>query len=498
MDFTKFNLTPSAKSAIEESRKIADELGHLKVVDLHLVYILLLKDNANIGFSLQSVDINQAAMVDTFYQILEAYKEPKRKKKIYAPEIFEILDLSAKIAKKKGHDYIGVDHIFLSCLQSRDEITEFLNSLEIDVEKLRTNLSECISKGFESITPQGNQATAGSAQTKNSNPTENCCENLNQKIAKRGTFEIFGRDKEIERAFEILLRKNKSNIIFVGDAGVGKTALVEGMAEKIVQRECPDLLLHKEILTLDITSVISGTIFRGQMEEKMKNILEFVSQNPQYILFIDEIHTIIGSGGSEGSLDLANILKPALSRGEISCIGATTEEEYKRYFKKDAALDRRFENINIAEPSKEDVKTLLMSAKTSYEDYHQVKYSEEIIDLIIDLCCKYIPEKKFPDKAFDILDESGAKTKKINVVRPQEAKDMEPMFADPEFVESKEFSKFQKKYEKILLDWGEKLEKQTFSIDTETIYAIFAHKLDESIENIKSGKNIRIKGRIGF
>jgi ATP-dependent Clp protease ATP-binding subunit ClpC len=320
MDFTKFNLTPSAKSAIEESRKIADELGHLKVVDLHLVYILLLKDNANIGFSLQSVDINQAAMVDTFYQILEAYKEPKRKKKIYAPEIFEILELSAKIAKKKGHDYIGVDHIFLSCLQSRDEITEFLNSLEIDVEKLHTNLSECISKGFESITPQGNQAAAGSAQTKNSNPTENCCENLNQKIAKRGTFEIFGRDKEIERAFEILLRKNKSNIIFVGEAGVGKTALVEGMAEKIVQRECPDLLLHKEILTLDITSVISGTIFRGQMEEKMKNILEFVSQNPQYILFIDEIHTIIGSGGSEGSLDLANILKPALSRGEISCI----------------------------------------------------------------------------------------------------------------------------------------------------------------------------------
>jgi ATP-dependent Clp protease ATP-binding subunit ClpC len=498
MDFTKFNLTPSAKSAIEEARIVADEFGHLKVIDLHLMHVILAKDNANIGFSLHSLEINQVALADAFHQILQSYREPKRKKKIYAPEIFEILELAKKIANKKGHDYIGIDHIFLSCLESREEIIEFLDSLEIKLKKLIETLSQCISKGFESVTPQGNQTAAGSTQPKEANPTESCCENLNQKIAKRGTFEIFGRDKEIERAFEVLLRKNKSNIIFVGEAGVGKTAIVEGMAEKIVQRECPDLLLHKEILTLDITSVISGTIFRGQMEEKMKNILDFVSKNPQYILFIDEIHTIIGSGSSEGSLDLANILKPALSRGEISCIGATTEEEYKRYFKKDAALDRRFENINIAEPSKEDVKTLLMRAKTSYEDYHQVEYSEDTIDLIISLCSKYTPEKKFPDKAFDILDESGAKTKKINVVRPQEAKDMEHMFSDQEFVDSEEFPKFKKKYEKILLNWGEKLEKQTFGVDKEIIYAIFAHKLNEPIENIKSGSGIRIKGRIGF
>ncbi len=155
------------------------------------------------------------------------------------------------------------------------------------------------------------------------------------------------------------------------------------MAEKIVRRECPDLLLHKEILTLDITSVLSGTVFRGQMEEKMKNIIKYVTNNPHLILFIDEVHTIIGSGSSEGSLDLANILKPALSRGQISCIGATTQEEYKRYFKKDQALDRRFENITVNEPSSEDTKILLMKAKTSYEDYHQVKYSEKCVNLIV-------------------------------------------------------------------------------------------------------------------
>ena len=497
MDFSKFNLTPSAKSAIEEARQLADKLNHLKVIDLHLIHAVLCKNNTNINFSLQSMGVNQLGLSEAFYDVLKNYKEPKRKKRIYSPEIFQIIEVSSKIAKKQGHSYVGIDHIFLCCLYHVDEIAEFFNSLEIDAEELIQTLSTCISKGLESVIPQG-KTQAPEQKKKALNPTESCCENLNEKITKRGTFEIFGRDKEIERAFEILLRKNKSNIIFVGEAGVGKTALVEGMAEKIVQRECPDLLLHKEILTLDITSVISGTIFRGQMEEKMKNILDFVSQNSHYILFIDEIHTIIGSGSSEGSLDLANILKPALSRGEISCIGATTGEEYKRYFKKDAALDRRFENINILEPSKEDVKTLLMNAKASYENYHQVSYSEDIVDLVIDLCSKYIPDKKFPDKAFDILDESGAKTKKTNIVRPQKAKDMEPMFSDKEFTESQKFSSFQKKYEKILLEWTKKLKNETFDVDKEVIYAIFAHKLGEPIENIKLGNDVRIKGTIGF
>lgn len=495
MDFTEFNLTPSAKKAIEESRKIADKFNHLKVIDFHLISAIFSQKNINIDFSLNKCELIQEGLMKAFDHVLLQYKEPKRKKKIYAPEIFEIIELSKEVAESNNHEYIGVDHILIAILDSREEIVEFLKSLEVDVEKLSQYLSDCISKGFETVS----QNTVGvPPQKADASSISSCYENLNEKIMRRGTFEIFGRDKEIDRAFEVLLRKNKSNIIFVGEAGVGKTALVEGMAEKIVKRECPDLLLHKEILTLDMTSVISGTIFRGQMEEKIKNILDFVSQNNQYILFIDEIHTIIGSGNSEGGLDLANILKPALSRGEVSCIGATTEEEYKRYFKKDAALDRRFENINIAEPSKENVKTLLMKAKTSYEKYHQVDYSEELIDLIIELCSQYLPDKKFPDKAFDILDESGAKTKKINVVRPQKAKDMEAMFADKEFANSKDFDKFQKKYEKLLLDWGEKLESQTFIVDKDAIYAIFADKLNQPLENIKSGQNIRIHNKIGF
>lgn len=495
MDFSNFNLTPSAKNVIEECQLVAKKFKHLKVIDLHLFFVILSKENVNINYSLKECELNAEGMLFTFGEVLVNYKEPRRKKKIYAPEIFEILEAAEIFAKVIGHSYIGIDHIFLTILNTRDEIAEFLQSCEINVDALSETLENCISKGFE---PASIQQPVSAKKPKERDDIESCCENLNEKIAKRGTFEIFGRDKEIERAFEILLRKNKSNIIFVGDAGVGKTAIVEGMAEKIVQRDCPDLLLHKQILTLDITSVVSGTVFRGQMEEKMKNILKYIVANPQYILFIDEVHTIIGSGSSEGGLDLANILKPALSRGEISCIGATTKEEYKRYFKKDSALDRRFENININEPSEEDTKTLLMKARVSYENYHQVSYSESVIDLIIDLCSKYVPEKKFPDKAFDILDESGAKTKKINVVRPQKAKDMEHKFSDQKFIKSKEFEEYQKKYNRILKKWGQKMEKSTFDVDKEIIYDIFALKLETTPENIKTGENFRLKGTIGF
>jgi len=257
-------------------------------------------------------------------------------------------------------------------------------------------------------------------------------------------------------------------------------------------------LLHKNILSLDLTSVMSGTIYRGQMEEKLKKILEHLSAEDHYILFIDEIHTIVGAGSSEGSLDFANILKPALSRGNISCVGATTKDEYDRFFKNDSALNRRFELINVNEPTKEETFELLKVAKKSYEKFHQVEYSEELLAKIVELCDIYLSNKKFPDKAFDIIDESGAKTKKVNMVRPQKAKDMEEQLVDLDFQKNTDYDKFHGKYVKILEKWGESLKNKTFNVDMDTIYDIFAHKLNTSKENIKENKNVPSSGRIGF
>ena len=272
------------------------------------------------------------------------------------------------------------------------------------------------------------------------------------------------------------------------------------MAEKILKRECPDLLLHKKILSLDLASVLAGTIYRGQMEEKLKKILDKLSSDNHYILFIDEIHNIIGAGGGSdgGGLDFANIMKPALSRGDISCVGATTKEEYERFFKKDSALNRRFEKIDIKEPSKEETFELIKVAKKSYEKFHQVEYKEDVLAKIIDLCDIYLTNKKFPDKAFDILDESGARSKKINFIRPQKAKNMETKLMDAKFQETSQYAKFQKTYAKIIEKWGKSLEKKVFPVDIELIYDIFAYKLNTSKENIRSGKNVPSSGKIGF
>ena len=285
---------------------------------------------------------------------------------------------------------------------------------------------------------------------------EESCENINERIKDRGTFEIFGRDSETQRAFEILLKKNKSNVVLVGEAGVGKTAIVEGLVERILQSKCPKSLKSKKIYSLDMTSLLAGTMYRGQMEEKVKAIIETASEDEHCILFIDEIHTIIGAGSSEGSLDLANILKPALSRGDVSCIGATTNDEYNKYFKGDSALNRRFEKIEILEPTKEPTLELLQKAKVSYEKFHNVKFKKEILKIIVDLCSEFQTDKKFPDKAFDIIDEAGVKGKMENDEN-----------------------------------------KSALSIDKSIIYDIFASKFNTTIEKIKS-KDIHIPGKIGF
>ena len=496
MDFSKFNLTPSAKQALLSCQDVSQGFGHLKIIDLHLFFAILEQDNINVDAALKFSEIVKDGLKNAIFSALITYKEPRRKKEIYSPEIGEIMDASLLISQSLKHDYIGVDHIFLSIINTRRDLAQFLESLNIDVGSLSKVLSSYIKNGVDKI-----PAATGPAPSQKPNekdPISSCCENLNNMVKNRGTFEIFGREKEIDRAFEILLRKNKSNVIFVGAAGVGKTAIVEGMAEKIVKRTCPDLLLHKEIISLDIASVVAGTIYRGQMEEKIKNILDNLKQNSHLVLFIDEIHTIIGSGASsEGGLDFANILKPALSRGQISCIGATTMSEYKRFFEKDSALDRRFEMIEVKEPSKEDVVELLQNVKFSYEKYHAVKYPKAIINLIVDLCEKYEPKKKFPDKAFDILDESGAKTRKSNIVRPQDAKDLEPKIIKAQG-NQEEYDKLNKEYRNILEKWGKSLEKQKFKVDKQTIYDIFAFKLNTSAENVKTGKNIKVGNSIGF
>ena len=499
MDLSNYNLTPSAKKAIENSVLIAKDFGHLKVIDLHITAAVLQFDHSNIDYVFNSHGISKEAINQNIDNVLLNYKEPRRKKEIFSPEVKTILDNSLLISRRFKDNYIGIDHILFSVLTIRKDISDFFAALGVDLQSFLKTLKDLIKFG-----PPEEKIHSGipdQALPKKNPPFDisDCSENLNHKIFKRGDFEISGREKEIERIFEILLKRNKSNAILVGEAGVGKTAIAEGLAEKIVKRECPDLLMHKEVISLDLTSIIAGTIYRGQMEQKLKDMLSHLSKNKQYILFIDEIHTIIGAGsGTEGGLDFANIFKPALSRGNISCIGATTMHEYNKFFKQDSALDRRFEKIEILEPTKQETLDLIKVAKKPYERYHQVQYSEEALEKIVDLCDFYLTNKKFPDKAFDIIDESGAKTKKVNISRPKKAKDMEGKLMQEKFKSTDEYGKYFEKYTKILQKWGKTLENKVFDVDIDTIYDIFASKLKISKEDVKNKRNAPPFGKIGF
>lgn len=460
-DFSKYNLTPSSKNALSKAKEKAKKCGHLKVIDIHLLWAIMQIDHNNIDFCMESMGFIKPGFTKALSMVLDKYKEPKRKKEIYAPEIFEILDKSQALVKKNKDEFIGIDHILVVILETRPYIKDFFYGLDINVKNFSKVLLHTIIHGVDYNIPDSlfgamptPQPVQQAQQTqKKKQGIEDWCENINKKIEDRGTFEIFGREKESQRSFEILLRKNKSNIILVGEAGVGKTAIVEGLAEKIIQKKCPSFLENKKILSLDMTSLLAGTMYRGQMEDKVKVIIDEISNNEDYILFIDEIHTIIGSGSSEGSLDLANSLKPVLSRGNFACIGATTKEEYNRYFKTDSALNRRFEKVDVLEPTQEQTLELIKKAKLSYEKFHKVKFSLKILKTIIDLCEEYLPEKKFPDKAFDIIDEAGAKTK---------------------------------------------IENKGETVNMNTIYKIFSEKLNTTIENVKENKNIELPGRIGF
>jgi ATP-dependent Clp protease ATP-binding subunit ClpC len=244
------------------------------------------------------------------------------------------------------------------------------------------------------------------------------------KLAEEGKLDpVVGREREITRIAQILSRRKKNNPIVIGEPGCGKTAIVEGLAIRILNGECPRNLLDKKIVSLDITSIVAGTKYRGQFEERMKVIIEELQSNPNIIVFIDEIHTIVGAGNSSGSLDASNIFKPALARGEIQCIGATTLDEYRKNFEKDGALERRFQKVLIDPSTKEETLQILKNTKDKYENHHKVSYSDEVLGLCVDLAERYITDREFPDKAFDILDEVGARSQ-IEIKVPQIIEDL--------------------------------------------------------------------------
>ena len=353
----------------------------------------------------------------------------------YTPRVKKVLSLANKEAKALNHSYVGTEHILLGLLREGDGVAaQVLSSLDVDISRARTEILSEIDPNFtpedseddfEDFEDEGEgEESEGEGKTKT--PALRAFGRDLSKSAREGKLDpVIGRSSEIERVIQVLCRRTKNNPVLVGEAGVGKTAIVEGLAQEIVSGNVPEILRDKRVVTLDLALMVAGTKYRGQFEERIKAVMDEIRKVGNVILFIDELHTIVGAGSAEGAMDASNIIKPALSRAEMQCVGATTLNEYRKHIEKDSALERRFQQVKVEEPSVEDAISILHGLKDKYETHHKVRYTDDALDASVKLTSRYLTGRYLPDKAIDVLDESGAKARISQMTRPPVLKDLE-------------------------------------------------------------------------
>ncbi|MEI6311174.1 MAG: ATP-dependent Clp protease ATP-binding subunit [Bacteroidota bacterium] len=440
--------SPKVKEVISYSREEALRLGHDYIGIEHLVLGLIREGDGLAIKVLQSLDVDtvliRRAIEDSIKDKAASTKFsganlPLTKQ---AEKVLKITVLEAKVLKS---DMIGTEHLMMSILKNKDNIaTQILQQYDVDYDLFKAELeyfqndikselpgdNDNDDPGFEDES-RGRQSGSGDSKkpgvpSKSKTPVLDNFGRDVTKAAEEGTLDpIVGRETEIERVSQILSRRKKNNPILIGEPGVGKTAIVEGLALRIVQRKVSRVLFNKRVVMLDLAALVAGTKYRGQFEERMKAIMTELEKNRDVILFIDEIHTLVGAGGATGSLDASNIFKPALARGELQAIGASTLDEYRQYIEKDGALDRRFQKVVIDPPSPADTITILNNIKSKYEEYHNVEYSNEAINACVKLSVRYITDRFLPDKAIDVLDEVGARVHLKNIHVPANIIDLE-------------------------------------------------------------------------
>ncbi len=355
----------------------------------------------------------------------------------FTPRAKRVLELSLEEARQLGHNYIGTEHLLLGLIREGEGVAaRVLENLGVDLTKVRTQVVRMLGETAEVTTGSG--SSKGSAKTAT---LDEFGTNLTKLASESKLDPVVGRHSEIDRVIQILGRRTKNNPVLIGEPGVGKTAIAEGLAQRIQQGNIPDILEEKRVLTLDIGLLVAGTKYRGEFEERLKKIMEEIKSAGNVILVIDEVHTLIGAGAAEGAIDAANILKPALARGELQCIGATTLDEYRKHIERDAALERRFQPVMIGEPSIKDTIEILKGLRERYEQHHRLKITDEALDAAANLGDRYISDRFLPDKAIDLIDEAGSRVRLLNSKLPPEAKEVD-----------KELRKIQKNKEEAIRD----------------------------------------------
>src|SRR5213593_1933203 len=419
------NFTPRAQQVLALARKEADRFNHNYVGTEHLLLGLIKLGQGvavnvlqKMGLDLETVRMEVEKQVGSGPETKIVGNVP------YTPRVKKVLALAGKEAKALNHSYVGTEHILLGLLREGEGVAaRVLKNLEIDIERTRNEILKELDPNF---TPPESEQEGESRPKDVKTPALRAFGRDLTELARKGELDpVIGRKNEIERVIQILCRRTKNNPVLLGEAGVGKTAIVEGLAQEIASGNVPELLRDKRVITLDLALMVAGTKYRGQFEERIKAVMDEIRRAKNIILFIDELHTIVGAGSAEGTMDASNIIKPALSRGEMQCVGATTLNEYRKYIEKDAALERRFQAVKVEAPSIEDAIEILKGLRHKYEEHHKAEFTDEAVAASVKLSDRYITDRFLPDKAIDVLDEAGSRARIGTMTRPPETKTME-------------------------------------------------------------------------
>ncbi len=438
--------TEKARAAIENSQRSALELGQNYVGTEHLLLGLLSVTDSVAAKALESQGINETIVEDKIIEI-SGNGSTKSTPQDFTPRSKRILELSLQEALKMGTGYIGTEHLLLALLRESDCIAvRILTSMNVNIQKLYDDIMSLLGEGADKQAALPiNKKSLNNIKT--NTPTLDKFSRDFTQLANDQKFDpIIGRDTEIERVIQILSRRTKNNPCLVGDPGVGKTAIAEGLAQKIVEGNVPEILKDKRVVSLDLSAMVAGSKYRGEFEERIKKVIGEVKSSNNIILFIDELHTIIGAGAAEGAIDASNILKPSLARGEMQVIGATTLDEYRKYIEKDAALERRFQPVKVDEPSEEEAIEMLKGLRDKYEAHHNVQITDKAIISAVKFSNRYITDRFLPDKAIDLIDEAASKVRLRTYTAPSNIKELELQLSEldkekEEAIKTEEFEK---------------------------------------------------------
>ncbi len=491
------NFTPRAQQVLALARKEADRFRHNYVGTEHIL-LGLIKLGQGVAVSvLQKMGLDLETVRSAVEKQVGTGTESKTSGSIpYTPRVKKVLALAGKEAKALNHSYVGTEHILLGLLREGEGVAaRVLKTLDVDIERTRQEILRELDPQFSG--EGGEEAAApsqrgGGADEKKEvkTPALKAFGRDLTELARKGELDpVVGRRTEIRRVIQILCRRTKNNPVLIGEAGVGKTAIVEGLAQEIASGAVPEILAEKRVVTLDLALMVAGTKYRGQFEERIKAVMDEIRRSKTVILFIDELHTIVGAGAAEGAMDASNIFKPALSRGELQCIGATTLNEYRKYIEKDSALDRRFQAVKVEAPSVEDTILILKGIRGKYEDHHKAVFTDKAIEAAAKLSDRYITGRFLPDKAIDVMDEAGSRARIATLSRPPDVealnKEIEAVCGQKEeaisqqhFEEAAKFRDREKqlraKLEQVTEEWKSQREEKRVNIDEEMMMQVVA------------------------